>query len=106
MIGALRTGGLLERSDEGVCALARASADALDDALAYGEKLYAVSSMMRTHLMIVEALTGRARFQPGDDDGVNELLAVLQDPRWLAMDASEDVGGYRLPDRPPGWAGD
>jgi hypothetical protein len=97
VIRALRTGGLLERSDEGICALARASADALDEALAYGEKLYAVSSMMRTHLQIVEALVGRASFNSsGTDSGMDEFLAFMRSPAALG-DAPEEFPGETPP---------
>jgi hypothetical protein len=92
MIGALTTGGVLERSDEALCALARCSADALDFALAYGEKLYAVSAMMRTHLQIVEGLAGRAR-SDGEGDGASELIAYLNSPEVLGFDPPY-----------PGWA--
>jgi hypothetical protein len=98
VIGSLRKGGLLERSDEGVCTLARCSADALDDALAYGEKLYAVSSMMRTHLQILEALVGRAA--AGADDGMGEVLSWL---RNMPLGDADETGGYRLDGQlPPG----
>ena len=81
----MRAGGVLERSDEALCTLARCSADSLDFALAYGEKLYAISAAMRTHLQIVEALVGRAR-SDGDSDGISELLAYLNSPEVLGFD--------------------
>jgi hypothetical protein len=80
VIAALRAGGLLEKSDEGICALARASADLLDESLAYRDsKLYAISQMMRTHLVIVEALVGRA-VTGHKDDAYSELIAALSTP--------------------------
>jgi hypothetical protein len=106
VIKALRTGGLLEPPDEGLCILARCSADALDDALAYGEKLYAISSQMRTHLLVLEALVGRASFHATDQpDTLDEVLAWMRSPAAFG-DASTGGGGYRLADRPPGWDGD
>jgi hypothetical protein len=94
MIKALRAGGLLERSDEGICALAKASADALDEALAYGEKLYAISGMMRTHLVIIEALVGRAA---GADDKLAEVLAAIAaTPTGTMGDAVVDDDKWRL----------
>jgi hypothetical protein len=79
-IAALKAGGLLERSDESICALARASADLLDQELAYGsQKLYALSGMMRTHLLIIESMVTRATADR-PDDGYSELLATLRTP--------------------------
>jgi hypothetical protein len=76
-ISALKAGGVLERSDEGVCALARASAEILDDALAYGDvKAYALSNLMRTHLLIVEALRSRAESAPVDQ-GLMDVIAAM-----------------------------
>jgi hypothetical protein len=106
-IGALKAGGLIEKSDEAVCALARASADILDDALAFGDaKLYAVSGMMRTHLLIVEALRSRR----GADDGDNayaEVIAALASPLGDAPggmgDADEDPPYWRVHGTRPPW---
>jgi hypothetical protein len=79
-IAALRAGGLLEKSDQAICVLAQASADLLDQELAYGsQKLYALSGMLRTHLLIVEALVTRATADV-PDDGYSELLATLRTP--------------------------
>ena len=88
VVGALRAGGVLERSDEALCTLARCSADSLDFALAYGEKLYAISAAMRTHLQIVEALVGRAR-SDSDGDGIAELIAYLNSPEVLGFNPDE-----------------
>jgi hypothetical protein len=93
-INALKAGGLLEKTDEGVCALARASAELLDETLAYGEvKLYALSNMMRTHLMIVEALRSRAAEAPADQ-GLMDVIAALSTPPGYA-DADEDPAYWR-----------
>jgi hypothetical protein len=74
----LRAGGLLEPSDEALSTLARVSADTLDEALAYGqERLYAISGMMRSHLVIVEALVSRAASGSDSDATMAELLAAL-----------------------------
>jgi hypothetical protein len=79
-IAALKAGGLLERSDEAVCALARCSADLLDESLAYQDsKLYAISGMMRTHLVIVEALVRRVT-TAAPDDTLAEVIAALSTP--------------------------
>jgi hypothetical protein len=93
-IAALKAGGVLERSDEGVCALARASAELVDEALAYrDQKLYAISNMMRTHLMIVEALRSRAAEAPADQ-GLMDVIAALSMGATYG-DADEDPPYWR-----------
>jgi hypothetical protein len=107
MIAALHRLERFEAVDEGLAGMARATADLLDEAIAGEQKLYAIAAAGRLHLSVTLALLHRFPVeQPGEDDGISELLGVLQDPKWLATDASDEVGGYRLADRPPGWDGD
>jgi hypothetical protein len=90
----LKAGGLLEKSDEAVCALARASAELVDEALAYrDQKLYAISNMMRTHLQIIEALRSRQESAPVDQ-GLLDVIAALSTPPGYA-DADEDPPYWR-----------
>ena len=94
-IAALKAGGLLERSDEGVCALARASAELVDEALAYrDQKLYAISNMMRTHLLIVEALRSRAGEAPADQGLMDVIAALAMPPDYAGAD--EDPSYWRM----------
>jgi hypothetical protein len=87
-IRALKAGGLLEPCDEALSTLARVSADTLDEALAFGtERLYAVSGMMRSHLLIVEALVARATSDAESDEELAELLAALDSMRGDASEA-------------------
>jgi hypothetical protein len=73
-VRALRSTGLLERSDEALIALAKVSADALDESLAYGEKGYAISGLLRSHLLVVQALLDRTTV--GSDEGA-ELATIM-----------------------------
>ena len=108
-ITALKAGGLLEKSDESVCARARASAEVLDDALAFGDaKAYALSNLMRTHLMICEAL--RSRWGPDDgDNAYGEVIAGPSAPFRCAPgdmgDADEDPPYWRVHGTRPPWEG-
>jgi hypothetical protein len=98
-INALKAGGLLEKTDEGICALARASAELLDETLAYGEvKLYALSNMMRTHLMIVEALRSRSGEAPADQGLMDVIAALSIGPTYAGADEDKPFPG---PDYPP-----
>jgi len=100
-IAGLKAGGLLEKSDEAVCALARASAEILDETLAYGDaKLYAVSQMMRTHLMIVEALRNRKADEPVDEGMMAVIEALSMPPSY--GDATGEHGP-RIPGQIPPW---
>jgi len=90
-ISALKAGGLSEKSDESVCALARASAEVLDDALAFGDvKACALSNLMRTHLMICEALRSRR----GPDDGDSAYAVPVVDKTGFVK-RSPKVAGLR-----------
>jgi hypothetical protein len=74
-VRALRLTGRLEKVDESVIALARMSADLLDEARAYEhEKLYALTGHMRVHLSILQVLIGREEHV---DNDLAELLAGL-----------------------------
>jgi hypothetical protein len=74
-VRALRTTGRLEKVDESVIALARMSADLLDEARAFEhEKLYAVTQHMRVHLSILQAWIGRDEHV---DNDLAELLGNL-----------------------------
>jgi len=103
----LKAGGLLEKSDESVCARARASAEVLDDALAFGDvKACALSNLMRTHLMICEAL--RSRRDPDDgDNAYAEVIAGPSAPLSCAPggmgDADEDPPYGRVHGTRPPW---
>ena len=94
-ISALKAGGLSEKSDESVCALARASAEVLDDALAFGDvKACALSNLMRTHLMICEALRSRR----GPDDGDSAYAVPVVDKTGIreALAESRRLATSRL----------
>ena len=96
-ISALKAGGLPEKSDESVCALARASAEVLDDALAFGDvKACALSNLMRTHLMICEALRSRR----GPDDGDSAYAVPVVDKTGFVK-RSPKVAGLRPQSPPP-----
>jgi hypothetical protein len=109
---ALQAGGQLEGVDEGLVAMARATADLFDGAIRSGEKHYAIAAIGRLHLSVLLAVMGRMP-EPVDSDGSAELLAFLNSPAVLGFevpdgrvpgrgDARED-GGYRLPGQRPPW---
>jgi hypothetical protein len=86
----------LERCDEGLIGLARCSADALDQALAYEGKAYAVAQAGRWHLMVLQALLGRPEEQ--GDSAYAEIIAALAAPMGYAPmgDADEDPPYWRV----------
>jgi hypothetical protein len=95
-IAALKTTGKLERCDEGLLSLARCSADVLDDAINYGEKLYSVAAAGRWHLAVLQTLLGRVPAEPEDD-----LAALLASMSTMTGDAPEDDWLPYRPREPP-----
>jgi hypothetical protein len=76
-IRALRATGKLEGCDEALVGLCLTSADALDSAVAFEEKSYAVAKTGTWHLQCVLALLGRLPEERKGDDEVALLLAGL-----------------------------
>jgi hypothetical protein len=99
-VAALRKTGALEACDELKVANVMYTAAQLDgmDPLASPAM---IASMTRAHLAACKALFGEPS-GPDADAATAELLAILQDPKWLMQDASEDVP-YRLPGQRPPW---
>jgi hypothetical protein len=98
-VRALRSTGRLEKVDESVIALARMSADLLDEARAYEhEKLYAVTQHMRVHLSILQALIGREEHV---DTDLAELLGNLSNESMMtAFEQGKNIAVYGDRDGP------
>jgi hypothetical protein len=78
-IEALTDTGRLERADQGMVGLARATADLFDEALADPEeRAYARAAIGRLHLAALLALTGKV--ESDTDAGINEVIAALSGP--------------------------
>jgi hypothetical protein len=95
-IKALKSTGRLEHCDEALMGLARCSADALDQALAYESKAYAIAAVGRWHLMVLQALLGRPEEQ--GDSAYAEVIAALSGPLGYAPGGMGDADGD-----PPYW---
>jgi hypothetical protein len=73
---ALQASEQLGKVDEGLVAMARATAELFDDAIRSGAKHYAIAAIGRLHLATLLAVMGRMPEQPPDED-LGELLRIL-----------------------------
>jgi hypothetical protein len=100
LVRTLVADGKLDSRLRPVTALAATSAGLIDTAVANHERAYALANLLRAHNAILVTLAGlTAPEQAGEYD---ELLAALQDPRWLQGEAT-GAGGPWLPDQLPPW---
>jgi hypothetical protein len=90
LIRGLVVDGQLDSRLRPVTALATTSAGLIDTAVARGERAYALANLLRAHNAILITLAGLTATEKGGE--FDELLAVLNDPKWLAGEATGDGG--------------
>ena len=66
-VRAARKAGFVDETDAGLVCLAETLAQALDEAMTSGEKVYGLAQAARVHLAVLQALTARPAPQPPVD---------------------------------------
>jgi hypothetical protein len=101
-IRALGDLGRLERVDQGLVDMARATADLFDRSIASGEKTYATAAAGRLHLTVLLALMGRFPESAADDADATTLLLDFLKAAPLTdapiVDLPRMVNGREMPD--------